>query len=262
MTSVVLERGCSLSRTNSAVWFWKPVWTLLLPAVLCRSVLPPSHQSHRSPHHPTLPSHPHHRMGPHLSPPLEIHSMRSLNIATALFYSPASEEPRAPKALLFVQTGQDGLSRSPLAISSKTLGCYKTKAGLSKPLLYNLACRPHIISIASPFGKWTVGWARREGRREEGKKEHTNSFLRNQKGSRRTKGLCLFLALGMVVKSMGFDGARCSAQLCCFFIHVILGRAFYCSESVSSTPQKKKKDNYTYIQELLWRWTQIIQQSS
>lgn len=176
MTSVVLERGCSLSKTNSAVWFWKPVWTLLLPAVLCRSVLPPSHQSYLSPHHPTLPSYPHHRMGPHLSPPLEIHSMRSLNIATALFYSPASEEPRAPKALLFVQTGQDGLSRSsPLAISSKTLGCYKTKAGLSTLALY-LSLQTSQYFHCQSFWKMN-SWVSQEGREKGGgEKKNTRTL--------------------------------------------------------------------------------------
>lgn len=143
------------------------------------SILPPSPHPHPSPliqlGQATLED-----GDPHLSHALEIQRMRSWDVATALFYSPASQEPRALQAKCYCSRWDQMDCPDSLHLPSQVEHEGAPEIILAFPLLLCISARaPQIISIASPFRKRTVERARREGRWE--KRTH-ELFLKKSEG--------------------------------------------------------------------------------
>lgn len=100
----------------------------------------------------------------------------SSEIAIALFYSPASKEPKAPEARPSSSRWDRVGCPDRLHLPSPVQQSNAIKINVVFPLSLNLACGPQMIPIVNPFRKWTVERARKE---ERGGKEHTSSLLRN-----------------------------------------------------------------------------------
>ena len=131
--------------------------------------------------------------------------------------------------MFFLQMGPDGW-HSPFAISSKTLRCYKNKPGFSILTPHLSMWSSHYLHCQS-FQKMKT-WKSQEGG-EEGGKMH-ELFLKKSKGQwveeRTVLAPCFWPEL---------HRSRPHSS-CATFYPCDSGRAFHCTQSVSSTSEKKR----------------------